>query len=151
MKYHNKKVRSAVTDTDELEILLLKQSIQVALQSGCFVRYRERYMVYSYDEGYIVNKLPAENAYVSFKGTQLTAAVDSFVDMFINEDMCNLNQVIFDAPSGAGVQWSTVRRNASLEDLLDHNHFAIRLSLLTYEFRHENANVSPKDSHHDSE
>lgn len=128
MKYYGKKLRNAIVDPAELEVLLFKQAAFAAVRSGNCCSYRGRYVLIWWSDGFVINKAEDPNATVSFRKNQLGAAVDSFVNQFINEENCDLGDVLFQRRmDGAGVPWRTLAANAPIADLPDPKMFSLRL------------------------
>lgn len=150
MNYFGKKIRSTITDKDELEIQLLKQAILAAIKNGYSVEYRERYLLYKYSEDFVVNKTQDLSANVTFKGFQAGAAVDHYIALFISEDNCDIGVVTFRAPDGVGVWWKNLRKNCCLADICDIVRFSHKFALLVHEDT-EDSYDSSEASHHASE
>ncbi len=128
MKYYGKKLRNAVVDPAELEVLLFKQATFAALHSGNCCSYRGRYVLIWWADGYVINKADDPAATVSFRKNQLGSAVDAFVSQFINEENCDIGDVLFQSRmDGAGVPWRTLAANTPVSDLPDFNMFSLRL------------------------
>lgn len=129
MNNYGKKLRSTITDNMELEILLLKQVTRATLVCGRCVSYADRYMLHPSDTGYYLTKSEDPSAFVEFFEKQESQATDHFLEQFIREATCNLDEVIFcSSLDGPGVPWSTIKANYSISTLLDPHVLDARLS-----------------------
>lgn len=131
MKFFNKKIRSTISDNVELEILLVKQALRSALMAGHSASYRERFYIYLYQDSVVVNKSEDLSANITFKAHQQALAVDKFIEQFLQEANCSLDDIVFHRnPDEVGVVWRTVKKGLALSDLLDPLMLTMRLTKL---------------------
>lgn len=116
----NRKFRSSITSTEELEIVLLKQCVLATLAGGYAVSYKLRCFIYPFEGEFVVNKTEDLAANVAFREGQLGSAVDFFIDSFIHEANCDLGNVLFhrEDPAGVATSWTTLNNHCGISNLL---------------------------------
>lgn len=135
MRYHNKKIRTVVSDAAELDVLLVKQAVLNAVGSGCMVEYPSGYAIFTADNGEVFIQKTLAEAYITYTPHQLPASVDKFFEMFINEDSCDLGQLKFCVnPSDIGVRWTVLKRRLNIQDLLTERAVRHVVALLINEY-----------------
>lgn len=117
----NRKFNAAITDSQVLEITLLKQCVLSALRGGYAMSYNDRYFLYPYEEGFVVNKAEDMAANIPFRAKQCGDAVNFFVDLFIHESNVDLAKVVFHRGdlSAVAAPWSTLKRFCGISNLLE--------------------------------
>lgn len=134
MRFHNKKLRSVISDNIELDVLLVKQAVLNAVSAGCTVVYPSGYALFSTDKGVFIHKTLV-NTYIEYLPQQTAPAVDKYFELFLNEDSCDLAQLRFcTKASDVGVRWAVLKRRLNIQDLLTKKAVLHILELLINEY-----------------
>jgi hypothetical protein len=144
MQHWGKKLRSAVTNADEIEMLLLKQIVVVALSQKLSVSYNDRFYLHPAEDGYAISKSDDWAASVYFKSGQLGSACDKFIEQFVAEaNFDPAGILVRSTVDGPGTPWKAIRRGIYLDALVNPELFGAIIGVLQ---THETINSSAKES-----